>query len=142
VELLVQRDLFDGPNLIGVVGSRRRNSREDLAIVRDAVRKIWKLGDRIVSGGCPKGADWFAEIVAEELGVRDEMIIFYPDLSLMDPDKPRRFEYGRVCKLRNTSIARTSTILLALPHVDRTGGTEDTISKFERFHPTSPLLLL
>lgn len=111
-------------------------------IVRNEVSKIWKPGDRIVSGGCPKGADRFAEILAEELGIRESMIIFYPDLSLMDPDKPRRFEYGRVCKLRNTSIARTSTTLLALPHVDRKGGTEDTISKFARFHPTSPLLLL
>ncbi len=142
MELLLQRDLFDEPAFIGVVGSRRRNSAQDLSIVREVVRELWRPGDRLVSGGCPKGADRLAEIVADEMGIRESMLIFYPDLSLMDPDKPRRFEYGRVCKLRNTSIAQASTILVALPHVDRKGGTEDTISKFVKFHPTCRPLLV
>ncbi len=103
---------------IGIVGSRRRNSDRDYRVVRAALLKVFKSGDTLVSGGCPKGADRFAEEIAEELGVK--ILIHYPDWSK-----------GRFAGLdRNTFIARDADVLIACVATDRRGGTEDTIRKY------------
>jgi len=54
---------------IGIVGSRRRNSVEDYVKLKKTFLEIYKPGDTIVSGGCPKGADRMAEQLAEELNI-------------------------------------------------------------------------
>lgn len=133
----MMRSLFEPePHGIGIVGSRRRNTSEDLSLVREAFSRVYEPGDFVVSGGCKKGGDRFAEIIAAEFGIRESMLIHLPDQSLIDPDKHPRYEYGRVCKLRNTLIARDSSkVLIACVALDRTGGTEDTIKKHERFYP-------
>lgn len=114
---------------IGIVGSRRRNLPADYWKVRNVLAQVYKLGDTIVSGGCPKGADHFADLLAKE---RDIPIKIYPaDWSL---GKHAGF-------LRNTDIAKDSDILIACVSEDRTGGTEDTITKFKKFHPEGRLIL-
>ena len=54
---------------IGIVGSRRRDSGKDFMICRDEFLKHYQPGDQIVSGGCPKGGDRFAEMIAKEFGL-------------------------------------------------------------------------
>jgi hypothetical protein len=110
---------------IGIIGSRRRDSREDLIktalVVDDLIEKYSDHGPvfKIVSGGCPKGGDRFAEIIAERLYI--PTIIHPADWS----------QYGRGAGfIRNTDIARDSDILIACVSEDRKGGTEDTIKKF------------
>jgi len=104
---------------IGIIGSRRRDTAEDLEAVKALFLTIYTKGDNIVSGGCPKGGDRFAEIIAKE---QDIPIKIYP------ADWKR---YGRGAGFkRNTYIAADADILIACVSEDRTGGTEDTIHKF------------
>lgn len=116
---------------IGVVGSRRRDTERDFQLVRAKVIELLKPGDRLVSGGCPKGGDRFAERIAKELGL--SITIHYPDWS----------GQGRMAGIvRNSYIAQDSSVLVACVAPDRTGGTEDTVRKFLRNHPESDLHLV
>ena len=54
---------------IGIIGSRRRDTEDDYHIVENAFFKVYKPGDRICSGGCPKGGDRFAEIIAKKFDI-------------------------------------------------------------------------
>ena len=109
---------------IGIVGSRRRDSLfVDFPKVKQAFLDIFEEGDFIVSGGCPQGADHFAEIIAKKEQV------------------PITIHYARWNKLgksagfqRNGDIAEDSHVLIACVAPDRTGGTEDTVSKFLKWH--------
>lgn len=104
---------------IGIIGSRRRDSTADLKIVEEAFLKIYEDGDIIVSGGCPRGADRFAEILARRHQV--PILIHYAQWT----------RKGRAAGfIRNTDIAEDSDVLIACVAPDRTGGTEDTILKF------------
>jgi len=102
----------------GIVGSRRRNSRDDLQACDRFMAERLKEGDRIVSGGCPSGGDRFAEIIAR----RRQFPITIHYARWNDLGKGAGF-------VRNTDIARECDELVALPAEDRTGGTEDTIRK-------------
>jgi len=117
-----------GALIVGIVGSRRRDSQEDYIKVKDVlIVTLVKYGVsavRLVSGGCPRGADRFAEMIAKGLGL--PITIYYPDWK----------RYGRAAGFaRNTEIARNAQVLIACVAPDREGGTEDTIKKFKRFHP-------
>ena len=111
---------------IGIVGSRRRNSDVDFELLKKIFFDIYEEGDKIVSGGCPRGADKFAEIIAKELGLTEENggLILH------------RAEWDKHGKgagfVRNTYIARDSDIIIACVASDRKGGTEDTIKKAEK----------
>lgn len=118
---------------IGIIGSRRRNTEEDLKKVTDAFHKLREeyIDATIISGGCTKGGDRFAEIIAclEKVPIK----IYYPQWEIC----------GRIAGfLRNTTIARESDILIAYVHQSRTGGTEDTIKKFKEFHPEGKIILV
>jgi hypothetical protein len=103
---------------IGIVGSRRRNKILDYETLLAKVVVLLEPGDRIVSGGCPKGADNFAEMIAKEKGLT--ITIHYPDWN----------KHGKAAGfVRNSRIAEDCDVLIALPHPDRKGGTEDTIKK-------------
>lgn len=122
---------------IGIVGSRQRDSQEDLSLVREALTRVIEesgvaLKDvTIVSGGCPRGGDRFAEILANEYGLNT--IIFKAEWS----------KYGRGAGFRrNIDIARESEVLIACVAADRIGGTEDTIRKFVSLHPKGSLVLV
>ncbi len=104
--------------VIGIVGTRRRDSDSDFREVFMKFNELYESGDRLVSGGCPKGADRFAEIIAKKKG-----------LSIM-------IHYPRDCRggtfVRNTLIAEDATHLIACVAPDRLGGTEDTIKKVKK----------
>jgi len=115
---------------IGIVGSRSRDSLEDYNIVLQAYLNIIQDGDVIISGGCPKGADRFAEIIAKDYNVR--IVLFQAEWH----------KYGKGAGfVRNTDIAKLSDVLMACVSNDRKGGTEDTVKKFRKFHPEGTLIL-
>lgn len=113
---------------VGIVGARARNTPEDKQLIKEVLERRLQKGDKIhlVSGGCPKGADRFAEELSEEL--RLGITIHYPDKSKL-PEDSKRYDYALICYERNTLIARDSDILIALP--GKSGGTWDTIRKTE-----------
>ena len=114
---------------IGIIGTRRR----DTSTVQDLiVTKLWEIyddGDYIVSGGCPKGGDRFAEAIAKANGL--PILIFYPNYKKFKQAAPI---------IRNTSIAEVCDYIIACvirPEEGveqvlqrREGGTEDTLRKF------------
>lgn len=117
---------FLQPKTIGIVGSRRRGTANDFVLLCAAFDLIYKPGDRIVSGGCPKGADEFAEVIARKRGLT--IIIHHADW---------RGPLGqRAGFRRNTEIARDGDEFLALVAPDRKGGTEDTVAKCLRLGKT------
>lgn len=117
--------------VIGIIGSRRRNTPADYTLTVKAFQSIYVKGDILVSGGCPQGGDHFAELIS----IADNV-----------PIKIHRAEWGLHGRSagfkRNGLIARDADILIAVVHVTRTGGTEDTIAKFKRFHPTGKVILV
>ena len=106
---------------IGIIGTRRRNSGVDRKAVREKFFEIYEEGDWIVSGGCPKGADNFAEKIAKDNGI--PIIIFYPNW--------KKFGKGGGI-VRNTDIAFTSDVIIACVAEDRKGGTENTLKTFHK----------
>ena len=115
---------------IGIVGSRTRNTEEDFRKVQEAFLAIYKSGDMIVSGGCPKGGDKFAEKLAKSHNIS---ISIYP---------ANWEKYGKSAGfIRNTDIAEESDILIACVADARIGGTEDTIKKFKKIHPRQTIIL-
>ena len=111
---------------IGIIGSRRRDTSADYKACRKIFFSIYEEGDHIVSGGCPKGGDKYAELIAKELGLTENnqgLIIHRTDWK----------RYGRGAGfIRNTPIAQDSDVLIAVVSHDRRGGTEDTIKKAEK----------
>jgi hypothetical protein len=105
--------------IIGIIGTRRRDSNADYLKVKEAFLKVYEDGDEIVSGGCPKGGDRFAELIAKTLQV--PIKIYYAQWN----------KFGKSAGFkRNTEIAIEADVLIACVAEDRTGGTEDTIVKF------------
>lgn len=106
--------------VIGIVGSRRRNSLDDFKIVEKEFLSLYHIGDAIVSGSCRQGADYFAERIARDYGVT--MIIYHAPWKRL----------GKGAGLwRNTFIAKRANILIACVAENRLGGVEDTIRKFK-----------
>lgn len=115
---------------IGLIGSRRRNSAEDYLLVEKTFLLWYKEGDQIVSGGCPSGADHFAEIIAKKYSV--PITIYYANWN----------KYGKAAGFRrNGKIAEESDVLIACVADDRTGGTEDTIKKYVKLGKVQLVLL-
>lgn len=116
--------------VIGVVGSRRRATEEDMQLTIDTFFEYYSKGDRIVSGGCELGADRFAEVIASDHGIT--ITIHYPRQEDLDKallaHNPRA-AWAKINYARNTLIAEDCHILIALVAPDRLGGTEDTIRK-------------
>lgn len=116
--------------VIGIIGSRRRNSATDFLKIMEALNEVFKAGDEIVSGGCPEGGDRFAEIIAKEQKI--PIKIYYPDWARKG--KSAGFQ-------RNTLIAQEAEILIAAVAEDRKGGTEDTIRKYQKLGKTDLILV-
>jgi len=116
--------------VIGIIGTRRRDSKKDYLKVRKAFLQIYEEGDTICSGMCLRGADRFAVVLAERYGTP---IIWHP----AEWDK-----YGKAAGfIRNGFIARDSDVLIACVAKDRKGGTEDTIKKFQKLGKTNLILV-
>jgi hypothetical protein len=105
---------------IGIIGTRARDSISDFKKVEKEFLDVYNKGDWIVSGGCSKGGDRFAQKLAKKYGT--PILIFYPDWE--KKGKGAAF-------IRNTDIANNSRVLIACVVADRKGGTEDTIEKFK-----------
>lgn len=106
-------------SIIGIIGTRSRDTAIDLRVVRKALAQVYRQGDRLVSGGCPRGGDRFAEVLARERHV---------PITIHRAEWEKR---GRGAGFyRNTFIAQDADVLIACVAPDRTGGTEDTIQKF------------
>ena len=119
------------PKTIGIIGSRRRDTENDYYIVESAFFKSYKLGDKICSGGCPKGGDRFAEIIAKKFDI--PILLYKADWK----------KFGKSAGfIRNSDIAQSSEILVACVAPDRKGGTEDTIKKFLNIQPVTNLILV
>ena len=104
--------------VIGIIGSRHRDSDADYQACLTAFLQVCVPGDSIVSGGCPRGGDRFAEVIARGYGV--PIKIHYAEWD----------KHGRSAGFkRNVDIARDADVLIAVVSADRTGGTEDTIRK-------------
>jgi len=103
---------------IGIIGSRRRDSGVDFAILKKKFTEIYEDGDEIVSGGCNSGGDNMAEIIAKKQQITIK--IYYAQWDKLGK---------RAGFARNTNIAEDSDVIIALVSSDRTGGTEDTIKK-------------
>ena len=111
---------------IGIIGSRRRDSQSDFLLTKAVFDQVVRQHEQldiekvvIVSGGCPKGGDRFAEKIAKDYGLI--MLIHHANWS----------KYGkRAGFVRNGDIAHDSDILIACVSQDRKGGTEDTVMKF------------
>lgn len=119
--------------IVGIVGSRRRNSSSDKELIKQELLKIlFENSDvKICSGGATRGGDKFAEELAKEFKL--EIIIFPADWN----------KNGKIAGfMRNTTIAAESDILIACVAEDRKGGTEDTIKKFKKMHPDGKLILV
>jgi hypothetical protein len=114
--------------VIGIIGSRKRNSGKDLSIVAMKFWELYKKGDWICSGGCPEGGDKFAEQIADEYGITK--VIYPPDRH--KPSPQRYYE-------RNEKIAGSCDILIAcvvLPFdIEGRGGTAYTCRKFRELNP-------
>ncbi len=117
---------------IGIIGSRRRNQEPDLRQIERALLKIYHPGDTLVSGGCPKGGDYFAEVLARRHKI--PIKIHRPVWEDAEGNFRRWAGFER-----NTLIAQDADVLIACVAQDRTGGTEDTIRKFQKIHPDGPL---
>lgn len=105
---------------IGIIGSRSRDTEHDFLCCVELFLKVYEEGDIIISGGCPKGGDSFAEIIAKAY---DIPIVIFP----ADWDK-----YGKSAGfIRNTKIADHCDFLIALVTKDRNRckGTMDTVNK-------------
>ena len=104
--------------VIGIVGSRRRDSTEDIEETRKVFLSVYEKGDTLVSGGCSRGGDRFAEIFAKDYNI--DIKIHYAEWD----------KYGRGAGFkRNTYIAQDADLLICCVAPDRTGGTEDTVRK-------------
>jgi hypothetical protein len=116
---------------VGIIGSRRRDTAEDLFLVVNEFNNIKSSKNEIiiVSGLCPKGGDRFATLIYQR---NETMKLWFP----------AEWSLGRHAGfVRNTEIARWSDYLIATPAPDRKGGTEDTIKKFTRFHGHDNLVI-
>ena len=103
---------------IGIVGSRKRNTYKDYTSCVKVFNEIYEPDDTIISGGCPKGGDNFAQRIAKERGL--SITIHFPDWE----------HFGKSAGFkRNGLIANDCDVLIAVVSADRTGGTEDTIKK-------------
>jgi len=120
----------DNIRFVGIVGSRRRDTAEDLFLVVNEFNKFPNKDNIvIVSGLCPSGGDRFATLIYQRHGT---MKLWFP----------AEWSIGRHAGfVRNTEIARWSDDLIATPSPDRKGGTEDTIKKFTRFHGHDKLVI-
>lgn len=143
--------------IVGIVGSRRRNSQKDLRILERTFNEVLAIklgvyfGDiddlgsslkdvTIVTGDCDVGGDFFAVYLSFIYKCKlDVKRIRDPDTGeVMDFKNHRWFPYLEMVQIfydRNEEIAKEPLdYLLALVHPSRTGGTENTIKHFKRHH--------
>lgn len=121
---------YPSPKVIGIVGSRRRDGSVDWVDLITVFDAVYQKGDSIVSGGCPKGGDQFAERLARQRGI--SITIHYPRLEDLEGGIDTKLAYTKINYSRNVRIAQDCDVLIALVAPDRTGGTEHTIREAKK----------
>ena len=120
--------------VIGIVGTRSRDSFKDFDLLRLSFDTIYEFGDTLVSGGCPQGGDRFAELIAKNLVLPFNTVPEGSSTLMTGAMNIHPAFWGKYGKragfIRNTYIARDADILMAVVAPNRTGGTEDTIAKY------------
>lgn len=130
---------------IGIIGTRRRNIRTDYMEVLEVFLSVYEDGDWIVSGGCKKGGDAFAERIARDFGI--PILILHARWNHKWKTSTRQFirlQYAnkKAGFIRNLPIAENSDIIIACVAPDRTGGTEHTIGKFKKLGKGGALIIV
>jgi len=132
--------------IIGIVGSRRRNTAEDYLNlcwkIVELERSNNTLTKKIVTGDCDEGGDKFARKIAEDITEDIELDVKRirdPETGEeMDFKNHRWFNYFNMCNIfykRDKEIVKEPLdYLIALVAPDRTGGTEYTITQFKKYH--------
>ena len=124
--------------IIGIVGSRSKDSATDLHAVEQEFLSAYKDGDWICTGGCPQGGDRFAKII------HLKHVIPYLEF-------PANWnKHGKSAgPKRNSQIAKFSDILIACLPDDsvhkggsRWGGADDTVTKFKTMYPNRKVILI
>ena len=121
-----------------IIGSRRRNNDSDYHQVYNEFKKWYDNGDIIISGGCPKGGDRFAEIIARKMNMTEsngQLKIHRPDPDKRPENGSPKHKWAQWFYERNTIVAKESepdTVVIACVSPDRKGGTEDTLRKVQR----------
>ena len=116
--------------VIGIIGTRSRDTAKDYQEVYDEFKKHYEPGDTICSGGCPKGGDRFAEIIMNNLGLPENLrIIHYPE---KPPKGSPYYAYVKANYERNKLIAKDSDIIIACGNKQKDGGTENTIKEYKK----------
>jgi len=87
---------------IGIVGTRRRDTPKAYKVVEEKFFELYVEGDWIVSGGCNKGGDRFAEVIAKKYGI--PILLFYPNYPKYKQGAPT---------VRNGPVAETSDVVVA-----------------------------
>ena len=121
---------------LGIVGSRQRNSTDDYFILLNKIKIL--RPEMIISGGCHKGADNFAERIAKYYGI--SILICYPNL--MSGVDYNKWEITEAMYARNRKIADECDHLIALVSSDRKGGTEYTVAYFRGHYKNKELEIL
>lgn len=117
--------------VIGIIGSRRRDSYQDYLLVENKFLEISEQDDIICSGRATRGGDRFAEKLA--LKYKRNILLF--------PAQWDRF--GKSAGfIRNIDIAMCSDVIIACVSEDRTGGTEHTIKEFIKYKNYDCLFLV
>jgi hypothetical protein len=120
--------------IVGVAGSRRRDSRKDFDLLDSYVislrRKAFKADADLefVSGGCPVGADSFIKELCK--------IYKLPLVEHLPKEVEKHAQYYtrvQAFHARNALIALDCHFLIAMVAPDRTGGTENTIFHAEKY---------
>jgi len=127
------RTMIKNHKVIGIVGSRRRNTPQDKLALLEEFKKIYENGDKICSGGCKQGGDRFAEEIAKTLGLTEEnggLIIHRPRKV---PKGSPYWVHVEAFHDRNSLIAEECDILLAVVADDRKGGADNTVTKAKKF---------
>jgi len=123
--------------IIGIIGSRRRDSREDYWTLRNKITdleiKDKDLVTKIITGDCKTGGDKFARDYANQFWtLKVELIVKKVDFPAFGAPY---YDYVKAYYKRNEEIAKEEMdYLIALVAPDRTGGTENTIKHFKKHH--------
>ncbi len=119
---------------VGIIGTRQRDSADDYVLTHETFSKKiegYRNDVVIVSGLCTKGGDKFAVTLYKKFETK----------KLWFPAQWNLFG-NEAGFLRNTDIAITSDVLIAVRNHSNIGGAEDTISKFIRHKQSDKNLIL
>jgi hypothetical protein len=136
---------------IGIIGTRQRNTRTAFMAVKEAFFSVYEDGDWIISGGCPKGGDAFAERIARDFGI--PILILHARWNHEWIEGKFIRKYNKAAGfIRNSPIAEKSDILIACvvnPQDSieeilnrKTGGSEDSLKKFKKIHTEGKIIIV